>query len=225
MNILTQLTVLVIELEEILRDLSECLDAHNKPWKGHNCSSIEPSRNQTENNNKDAGRVIFENNHFRPFQMKRILAMKHIYSQVHTISRISASLYGPGVLLANILFVSNLSLYCYIFITSMTHGAFKGIEVVINLYFILPPIVKCLFLCRLCGNFKKKTSSILSKLTSSPVKSPLLDDFILQIRQNPIKFTAYDFYELNSETLTKVSVIVFDLMLFLLQIFTLTNIA
>ncbi|XP_073830062.1 uncharacterized protein isoform X2 [Musca autumnalis] len=69
------------------------------------------------------------------------------------------------------------------------------------------------------------TSAILSKLTSSPVKSPLLDDFILQIRQNPIKFTAYDFYELNSETLTKVSVIVFDLMLFLLQIFSLTNIA
>ncbi|XP_073830063.1 uncharacterized protein isoform X3 [Musca autumnalis] len=90
---------------------------------------------------------------------------------------------------------------------------------------LMPNVLKFIYLCRVCDKFSQMTSAILSKLTSSPVKSPLLDDFILQIRQNPIKFTAYDFYELNSETLTKVSVIVFDLMLFLLQIFSLTNIA
>lgn len=50
-----------------------------------------------------------------------------------------------------------------------------------------------------------QTSDILSKLRSSPMKSLLIDDFILQIKQNPIKFTAYDFYELNTQTVTQVS--------------------
>uniref|UniRef100_A0A905STI0 Gustatory receptor n=1 Tax=Stomoxys calcitrans TaxID=35570 RepID=A0A905STI0_STOCA len=159
----------------------------------------------------------------RTYQLKRIATMKRIYAQLSAASRISSSLYGLGLFITNILSICDFSEVCYFLIVAITDKAFALLLVFRAFYSNLPAVIKFICLCKQCESCSSVTSDILLKLRSSPVKSLLVDDFILQIRQNPIKFTAYDFYELNTETLTQVSVIVFDLMLFLVQMFYLTN--
>lgn len=45
------------------------------------------------------------------------------------------------------------------------------------------------------------------QLKTCPIPAVYIDDFIMQILQNPIKFSAYNFYDLNLATVFKVSCI------------------
>uniref|UniRef100_A0A905ST59 Gustatory receptor n=1 Tax=Stomoxys calcitrans TaxID=35570 RepID=A0A905ST59_STOCA len=230
-NYLQQLMV-VVEIENKLKVLSHCLVKHNLLFK-EKLYPFENNRNLLktyEVMNADFIEVKKANNDSKefssrigPYQLKRILAMKHVYTQLTKVCQLSSTMYGSRLFLTVLLCIYDFTLVLYFLIIALTDRAVDAWLTFWSFYTNLPSIVKFAFLCKKCESCSSMTSDILLKLRSSPVKSLLVDDFILQIRQNPIKFTAYDFYELNTETLTQVSVIVFDLMLFLVQMFYLTN--
>ncbi|KNC34886.1 hypothetical protein FF38_01266 [Lucilia cuprina] len=239
-----QFVLIIIKIDENLENLEKCLKINLHEKQQQQPQSHQQQHQQKKDKQQTVGHPaemnVFNNqcvlynidcsvdsdgsiSVVRHYLLQRIWTMKCIYGKIIQISLICSSLFGLSVLLTNFLCICELTEIMYVAVTALAYHSFDLREVLHGLHMVLPMVIILLTMCSLSNKCSKRVIAIAKQLKTSSLPAFYIDDFIMQILQNPIKFSAYNFYDLNLSTIFKIFILVFDSMVIFLQLFALTQ--
>ncbi|XP_037816992.1 putative gustatory receptor 9a, partial [Lucilia sericata] len=211
-----QFVLIIIKIDENLENLEKCLkiNLHEQQQQKHQQKKDKqqtvghPAEMNVFNNqcilyNVGSGVGSGGMSVVRHYLLQRIWTMKCIYGKIIQISLTCSSLFGLSVLLTNFLCICELTEIMYVAVTALAYQSFDVREVLHGLHMVLPMLIILLTMCWLSDKCSRRVIRIAKQLKTSSVPAFYIDDFIMQILQNPIKFSAYNFYELNLSTIFK----------------------
>ncbi|XP_068153105.1 putative gustatory receptor 9a [Drosophila tropicalis] len=154
-------------------------------------------------------------------------------SYAHTVYLMQclSQLYGPSVLLMNILCLGDCIVVCnvYIIVSNWGQSKFTWLLLLKSACAMLTTLLKISIVCLACHRCTAKSKLLRQQLNTRRCRTnferSLIDDYILHIMQNPIQFDVFGIYQLNLMALTGMFLFMLEALVIFLQFVSLTNIS
>ncbi|EDW82480.2 uncharacterized protein Dwil_GK25832 [Drosophila willistoni] len=154
-------------------------------------------------------------------------------SYTHTVYLMQclSKLYGPSILLMNILCLGDCIVVCnvYIIISNWTESKLTWLLLLKSACAMLTTLLKISIICLACHRCTAKSKLLRQQLNARRCRTnferSLIDDYILHIMQNPIEFDVFGMYQLNLMALTGMFLFLLEALVIFLQFVSLTNIS
>ncbi|KAH8419734.1 hypothetical protein KR009_001986 [Drosophila setifemur] len=156
-------------------------------------------------------------------------ALRMDYARLARISRSLSQLYGLSLLLLNVLCLGDCLIVCNVyFMVEYLESVPAGLIVVIQaIYIVLPTLVKLSTLCAACQRCLGKSKQLQAQLKDRPghtaSEKGQIEEFALQIIQDPIQFDICGIYHLNLQTLAGMFFFILEALVMFLQFVSLVK--
>ncbi|KAH8303464.1 hypothetical protein KR059_011451 [Drosophila kikkawai] len=151
------------------------------------------------------------------------------YAHWAKVTRSLSQLYGLSLLLLNVLCLGDCLIACnvyfmveYIEVISASWHVFAQ-----AVYIVLPTLVKIWTLCAACQRCVEKAKYLQAQLKDRPGQSPeersQIEEFVLQIMQDPIYFDVCGIYQLNLQSLAGMFFFILEALVIFLQFVSLVG--
>ncbi|XP_016988516.1 putative gustatory receptor 9a [Drosophila rhopaloa] len=151
------------------------------------------------------------------------------YAHLAKVSRTISQIYGPSLLLLNVICLGDWIIVCNVYfmvayLESMPASWFIFAQV---MFVVLPTLIKVWTMCAACHRCVAKSKLLKEQLKDRPGQTPTersqIEDFALQIMQDPIKFDVCGIYHLNLQTLAGMFFFILEALVIFLQFVSLVR--
>ncbi|KAH8366877.1 hypothetical protein KR200_001086 [Drosophila serrata] len=151
------------------------------------------------------------------------------YARLAKVTRSLSQLYGLSLLLLNVLCLGDCLIACNVYfmveyLEVLTASWFVFAQPV---YIVVPTLIKIWTLCAACQRCVGKAKSLQAQLRDRPGQSAAertqLEEFVLQIMQDPIHFDVCGIYQLNLQSLAGMFFFILEALVIFLQFVSLVG--
>ncbi|XP_017114390.1 putative gustatory receptor 9a [Drosophila elegans] len=145
------------------------------------------------------------------------------YAHLAKVSRSLSHIYGFSLLLLNVICLGDWIIVCnvYFMVEYLQTLPATWLVFVQAMYVVIPTLVKISAMCAACHRCVANSKLLQEQLKDRPGQTPLersqIEDFALQIMQDPIQFDVCGIYHLNLQTLAGMFFFILEALVIFLQ--------
>ncbi|KAI8033737.1 putative gustatory receptor 9a [Drosophila gunungcola] len=145
------------------------------------------------------------------------------YAHLAKVSRSLSHIFGFSLLLLNVICLGDWIIICnvYFMVEYLQTLPATWLVFVQAMYVVLPTLVKISTMCAACHRCVAKSKLLQKQLKDRPGQTPLersqIEDFALQIMQDPIQFDVCGIYHLNLQTLAGMFFFILEALVIFMQ--------
>ncbi|KAH8287169.1 hypothetical protein KR054_003877 [Drosophila jambulina] len=151
------------------------------------------------------------------------------YAHLAKLTRSLSQLYGLSLLLLNVLCLGDCLIACNVYFMVVYLEVMPASWFIFGqaMYIVMPTLVKIWTLCAACQRCVGKAKYLQSQLKDRPGQTPAersqIEEFVLQIMQDPIYFNVCGIYELNLQSLAGMFFFILEALVIFLQFVSLVG--